>query len=432
MNMNADLHLLAVRYLDDAMPANERAAYVERLRTDVAARYALQDASQQAVTLAEMMLARPKRRSAFEPIPGSKILASRGAWPLALAATVVVLAGIASLMWPLADTGTKDGLVTVKELFGSVRWRGGAGEVRELRSRDVSVAAGTFLLEDEMSQLEFVFHDGTRISLRGPAELVVAEDGQKRLHLRSGAMVADVVKQPEGFPMIVRTPTAEGIVLGTRFELSAATERTSLAVDHGLVQLRRLADNQTMQVSDQRMGDVSRDTTSVLSSRALPNLRSTWRSDLFTPPEENWRGDWLEPEGTLPGRMLAVGKMSEKSKMVHYRVVVRAQHGPLVSLSRETTVRVRFRMLESAPMELFMCTSTNGGLYAGNYQISLRPDPANPTKDGWSEITLPLSSFKRIDAQKITPQPEALRFFYISTFERDAGLEVATLEITTP
>lgn len=427
-----DLHLLAVRYLDDAMPVAERAAYVDRLRSDAEARRALNDAVHQSVTLAEMMLARPARRSDLECVEIPKNHIWRWFRPVTWAAVVLLLAGVTAWMWPRAGVIPRDGLVTVTGFYGSVRWIGTAGETHVIRSLNAVLPAGTFVLDDGMEQLEFVFRDGTRVSLRGPAELVVAEDGQKRLHLRSGSLSADVVKQPEGRPMIVRTPMAEGIVLGTRFELSATTERTSLAVNHGLVQLRRLADNQTVQVAEQRMAVVSRDTSNSLSGSTVFALPKQWSSDFSAPPAEVWRGDWLEPKGAVPGRMQAVGKLSKSYGAVHYRAEVKALHGPLVAFSRETTISVRYRSRKETKVELFASTATTGGRFAGNFRLYLRPGEVPSTADGWYEATLPVSSFDRIDSGKKTPQPEALRFLYISSLEQDAGLEIASLEIMTP
>jgi ferric-dicitrate binding protein FerR (iron transport regulator) len=433
MKPTNDLHLLAVRYLDDAMPAAERAAYVERLRSDAEARSALNDAVHQSVTLAEMMLARPARRSDLDSVETPKNRIWHWFRPVSWAAVVLLLVvGFTAWMWPRAGVIPRDGLVTVTGFYGSVSWIGTAGETHVIGSLNAVLPAGTFVLDDGMEQLEFVFRDGTRVSLRGPAELVVAEDGKKRLHLRSGSLSADVVKQPEGRAMIVRTPIAEGVVLGTSFELAVATDRTSLAVNHGLVQLRRLADNQTVQVAEQRVAVVSRDTSNILSGSTIFGLPKQWSSDFSAPPEEIWRGDWLEPEGAIPGRMQAVGKMSKSYGAVHYRAEVRALHGPLVALSRETTVRLRYRLREEAVVELFVNAATTGGRFAGNFRLYLRPGEVPSTVDGWYEATLPVSSFDRIDSGKKTPQPEALRFFYISSLEQDAGLEIASLEIMTP
>jgi len=54
---------------------------------------------------------------------------------------------------------------------------GGHGQKQEARKAGEVLPAGTLSLEDEVGLLEFAFSDGTRVRLRGPAELVFADDG---------------------------------------------------------------------------------------------------------------------------------------------------------------------------------------------------------------------------------------------------------------
>src|SRR5688572_17705805 len=59
---------------------------------------------------------------------------------------------------------------------------------------------------------------------------------------------ANAVKQPPGAPMILATPQAEIVVLGTKFKLSGGTEVTYIETDEGAVQLTRKIDGESIEV----------------------------------------------------------------------------------------------------------------------------------------------------------------------------------------
>ena len=68
------------------------------------------------------------------------------------------------------------------------------------------------------------------------------------IRLREGDLFLDVSPQPEGKPMRVITPSAEAVVLGTQFNVSASPLSTSLTVNEGNVQVTRLADGSVQEV----------------------------------------------------------------------------------------------------------------------------------------------------------------------------------------
>jgi hypothetical protein len=60
---------------------------------------------------------------------------------------------------------------------------------------------------------------------------------QKHFTLDRGALKAEVAPQPAGRPMLVQTPFADAVVVGTAFSLSARANQTGLTVEHGVVKL---------------------------------------------------------------------------------------------------------------------------------------------------------------------------------------------------
>jgi hypothetical protein len=97
------------------------------------------------------------------------------------------------------------------------------------------------------SSAEIAFPDGTHMWLGPNTEISqIAESSGKRVALASGNISADVVKQPQ--PLIVSTPTVDAKIVGTKFNLSAASSQSRLDVIEGLVKLTRRKDNASIDV----------------------------------------------------------------------------------------------------------------------------------------------------------------------------------------
>lgn len=98
------------------------------------------------------------------------------------------------------------------------------------------------------------YRDKTKVLLTSGTEVIYEpdfdfnEEPSKRLELISGSLTADVTKQPDSSPFVLKPPHALAIVRGTRFQLSAGDKQTRLAVSHGRVDLRRSADGATVVV----------------------------------------------------------------------------------------------------------------------------------------------------------------------------------------
>jgi hypothetical protein len=97
------------------------------------------------------------------------------------------------------------------------------------------------------SRATIVFPDRTSFELAGNAALVQIADGDaggargKEAFLARGHLTADVIAQPAGRPMLITTPQAEVMVVGTRFALNVDARSTRLDVQKGLVELARVS-----------------------------------------------------------------------------------------------------------------------------------------------------------------------------------------------
>jgi hypothetical protein len=104
--------------------------------------------------------------------------------------------------------------------------------------------------DDSFAVLELP--DATRLELSADTQLRLAEDDPRqgwRLILSAGLLRADVRPQPPGRPLVVVTPQAEIVVLGTCFRVAAVpATATEVETEAGTVRLTRLADGATVEV----------------------------------------------------------------------------------------------------------------------------------------------------------------------------------------
>jgi len=83
-----------------------------------------------------------------------------------------------------------------------------------------------------------VYRDRTRLQLSAGTELrEIVEAKGKRLTVARGVVTADVVRQPQGLPMVFSTPHGEATVLGTTLRLAVDAASTRLDVKEGKVRL---------------------------------------------------------------------------------------------------------------------------------------------------------------------------------------------------
>jgi ferric-dicitrate binding protein FerR (iron transport regulator) len=104
--------------------------------------------------------------------------------------------------------------------------------------------------DDSFAVLELP--DATRLELSADTQIRLADDDPRRgrrLILSAGLLRADVRPQPPGRPLVVVTPQAEIVVLGTCFRVAAVpATATEVETEAGTVRLTRLADGSSVEV----------------------------------------------------------------------------------------------------------------------------------------------------------------------------------------
>ena len=332
-------------------------------------------------------------------------------------------------------------LVRIIDSNGQILWKGTDGTVLKVSPSVEALGEGTIILETETSYLEVEFDDGTRGMLKGISELAISGEQQKRLNLRTGNLVVEAVPQPSTQPLVVRTPNSENTVVGTRFELTVENGSTALAVAEGQVQLRRLRDGMTVNVGKSEVVFVDEDTSDQELRRSrFPSIPFSWNQSFERMPSpSSWYGDWIPPDGKNPGLLRAVprrvGENSENGMEYHYRISTLSASGPYVCISPDSKLQLRFRTEQESRLELFISLKQMNRDFGGNfvYALDSMPPNATPLEDGWHSIEVPIRQMKAMSLKRPqVPSLAVLSFVYVSSLEKDVGLEVSGIEIVTP
>lgn len=212
MNGPDRFSLLLEKYLDRALAPEERRELKERLAADPALRAQFVESVTQEAALRALHARAARVPSLRKP---------------ALAAAAALLVALASYL-------------LLRPSEPPVATLDVAGRSLPLRAGEV-VREGSIRFEGEP----------TRIHVRSGAEVRLrTQEGAKRVDLERGEIEASVAPQPR--PMVLSTPHAEAVVLGTRFRLSASPEGTRLDVSEGRIRFTRREDGASLEVTPGR------------------------------------------------------------------------------------------------------------------------------------------------------------------------------------
>lgn len=221
---------------------------------------------------------RPRRR--HQPRRASPL-------PLALAALVLVtvtlgIAGASRSMPMEVCRVTAGTLAIVRD-----------GE-RLQADRGSLVVAGDALHGTQAATL--TFPDGTRLDLDAGIMGIIRD--ARTVHLDAGSVVATVARQEDGV-FAITTAQARIAVLGTRFAVNAASDRTDVELFTGQVEVSRLADGARLILGPGESVEVAADRLFVVRGGEVPWL------DLFADGLGAWRqqhGTWTIADGVVRGR----------------------------------------------------------------------------------------------------------------------------------
>lgn len=361
------------------------------------------------------------------PVPQSST--PRYARSGAAVACVTLLTLLAVATWFGTVRNRQPEFATLMHANGAVQLRSGLRSDTRPISPGERIANGTLVIDGEISRAEFQFEDRSSFTLSGPSELTLRGDAGKLLFLHRGVLLANVSPQPTGRPLRVRTPTAEAVVLGTSFAINAAETETFLRVNTGTVELHRLADNQSLKVSNREQARATTNIDQPLTPEPIVSLPDQWNARPDAPHVAHWKGRWNE-ENVLVAAPQTVFIKEEGIQEEHYHAGAWNGFPGLVTLREHSAVRVRYRLQEALNIGLFLVTHTESGDFSGNFEGYVLQRETPPDADGWRTATVPVASLRPIQGPRMPFRPGCIAAaVFVTTYSRDAGLELAELEV---
>jgi hypothetical protein len=331
-------------------------------------------------------------------------------------------------------------IAQITKLSGPLLWTGDGGLVNCNLQAGSKLFGGTIEGMAPDSWFELEFNDGSQVVIAGNSMLTISDLGQKELRLREGSFSANVVPQPEGKPMLVRTRSALFEVMGTRFSVDAELSSSTLTVNEGKVRATRLSDGSTVEVAAKHRVVAALDCE--LVPEHMPESVTLWQSHLENGRKRN-HGEWMPANGAEPAQLKTVpytlpAKNDRKQRTIHNlsMPVSQGDHPPVV-LQPETKIRVRGRIASSHPIWFGMTLRRENGDFAGRFQITL---PAEEFQTGEPfEVVLNLSDYELdpslaqwADSLPKTPYGLIVKGVWCHTLWDPAGLQVSEMALTTP
>lgn len=366
-------------------------------------------------------------------------IARLSAWQRVLLGAALLVAGGVVLIpgWvDIRDAGGSRSIVEVVAIGGSASWSGGGAPRARLQARE-RLPEGLVSLEGDSAFMGLRFLDGTSLTLVGESLLEFGERGQKTLFLRRGSLSIDARPQPEGKPMLIRTPSADVEVVGTVLAVSADDKVTQLGVESGSVRMRRLVDGKVVDVPKNQIAIASLDAALPLAASSPAATPASFEHAFDVPTSLKWEGTWLPAEAGGVARLRAVpriaGRWPDATPIIHHGVSLRAPEAGFVAFGAESTVTIRCRMSRRETLRVMLNMRRPEGTFAGNFEAKVPLDPADDAagEDGWRTVSIPAAAFLPIvDGHPRFTPGMAVSLLLIETFTSEAALEVAGLSVS--
>jgi len=358
------------------------------------------------------------------------------AWWGGMAALVVVAFLISQLFREPAVEDPREPIAQIVELNGAVTWIADGEQTEGVLETGNELTGGTLEVSSLDSWVELVFDDGSGVWISGPA-VVTISDGEagKLIRLREGDLSLDVRPQPEGRPMRVITPSAEAVVLGTQFNVSANATSTSLIVNEGKVQVTRLADGSVEEVRADHRVVAALEHESRFEASPRGEYVQVWKSEFPRDVRKGKVSYGVEgrPEFLRAETHLFKGDHGERIQPVLLHSVVLGPsigRGQPVLLTEGARFLIRGRLDESHEVNFGFGTHHARGGLSGKFSTRKKIAYA---ANGDFEIELSLADFQRMKSRFTeSPVGHELVWLWVQTHRKDVGLGIYSVELLSP
>jgi|MEHZ01.2.fsa_nt_MEHZ010487623.1_3 ferric-dicitrate binding protein FerR (iron transport regulator) len=365
-------------------------------------------------------------------------------WHLGMSAVaaLVLIAILVSQFYPGSfsdeSSGVTEGIARIADLNGAVTWIADGEQTEGRLKVGNELTGGTLEVSSLDSWAKIVFRDSSTVWVSGPAVVTISDGGDgKMIRLREGDLSLDVSPQPEGKPMRVITPSAEAVVLGTQFNVSASSSSTSLTVNEGTVQVTRLADGSVQEVEADHGIVAALEHESPFQASPRGDSVRIWKSEY---PRDVRQGSLRfgaegHPDVLRAETHLFRGDYGEKiDPILLHSAVVGPAAGKMqpVLLSKEARFLIQGHLDQSFQVSFGFGTHHARGGLSGKFSTD-RKIEVEPDTDGYFEVELTLADFRRLRSRFVeSPVGHELGWFWVQTTKKDVGLSVYSVELFSP
>jgi ferric-dicitrate binding protein FerR (iron transport regulator) len=288
-------------------------------------------------------------------------------------------------------------VAALEGVAGDVHIVAASGQSRPVATRGEIRTGDTIRTVGDASVAVIAYADGTRLTLVGDTTATCGNSPAKSIVVHHGTLAASVARQPRETPMVLATPSARVEVVGTRFLIKAAAQRTNLSVTEGLVRLVRLRDGQAVDVSGGERAVVTQRKPLVVE--AIPPLADSWNADFETDSATGWEfGEIVTND--LPAKSrgaLRAMRHEANDGETYYSVATDEAWGEgLFASGRNAHIHITYKMDRPDWLNLFISTRTDDAEqpeFSGNFVFNDFPQLA---AGQWVTITIPLAKFRKL------------------------------------
>ncbi len=448
MSNDSDWEELVDRHLRGELSETETERLAELLDSDASARRDLVEQVRWDTRFAEVMRDGSKGSDVLPAEPSASDSSDSGRaahaapfrerrstnvfWRSLLAVSAVMFVALAASLY-FQEPDSEPPIARITGLSGSLIWTGDAGRIERELTLGSELFGGTIEGMAPDSWFELEFNDGSKVMISGNSMLTFSDHGQKRLRLKEGSLSASVEPQPEGRPMLIRTPSARLEVLGTQFDVETGLASMTLNVSEGSVRVKRLSDGTTVDVPAKHRVTAAPDRD--MSPVRVPDSVHQWKSQLQLGPDGTY-GKWLPATDKHAARLKAIPMVPPDFPKHTLNIlalhVSRVESSPVV-LQPGSRFVVRGRVSSAAGVYFGIAMAHPNGEFAGKFRAD---KPASEFNDQSEfEAMFQLSEFAldpcvRDRKDELSVNPEGLVVTDVWCFTPVGKAGVASLEVT--
>ncbi len=340
---------------------------------------------------------------------------------------VITAASLAFVVWLATPTPKAAASLTLVHSQGDVSLRDENGHRVPVNAGD-EFTSGAFLVDGFGAKARLTDQAGSSFSLSEDSELELVRGRGMTFRLHRGALIAELTEGDAGRPLTVKTPVAETTASGTMFAMNSDESEMLLQVRRGSAKVRRLADEQVVTVAFNQQVRANRESDEPMKVEPV-SVPLKWSASPTKNKNTTTYGTWGE-DNVLKAGAHQVYLKARDQEVTHYHAGARDAVAGLVKLTKDSVIKIRYRVNRRINVGLFISTRSESWDFTGNFQAYAVTEKLPADEEGWRTATIPVSTLIPVANAKRTFQPDCIAAnIYATTYGDDVGLEVAELSV---